>query len=185
MLFRSGLIGDEWIPPEVGYTHHQRDPSPECCESAVYATEGRGLSETDLPVGDFPHCWGINFGVLTRNSSEALRLLIGPHVEFLPLRSGDGDFTAFKVLRFVDALDVQHSIIDWEPKRFRDDAGPRLVRQIRKYVFHREQIENEVIFRIPQLPTGFKIFVTEVFLRAVDAHNLVGFQFQQIGRAHV
>ena len=174
------LVADRWVPPEVGYSLDQLDPLPECCEAAVYSADAPGHGEKEMPVGDFPHCWGINFGVLSRNSMEALRLLIGPYVEFLPMRSGDGDFTAFKVIRFVDALDVQHSLIDWEPRRMRDEGCSRIIRQVRKYVFQQDKLVNEVIFRIPQLSTGFKVFVTDVFVRAVTAHQLLGFQFQPV-----
>ena len=173
-------VGNRWVPPEVGYTHPPPDASVACCEAALDAAKDPSLSEMDLPLGDFPHCWGINFGVLSRKSTEALKMLIGPYVELLPMRSGDGDFTAFKVLRFVDALDTQHSLIDWEPRRAGQDASPWIVRQIRKYAFGQDKLENEVIFRVPQLSTGFKVFVTDIFVRAVTAHQLLGFQFQPV-----
>ena len=138
------------------------------------------MSEQQLPIGDFPHCLGINFGVLGSRSFHALKDLLAPYVEFLPLISRDGDFTAFKVLRFVDALDLQKSSIEWEPTRKQADATSRTVRRVSRFVFDEALLVNEVIFRIPQLSTGIMVFVPQEFIRAVTDPHLTGFHFTQL-----
>jgi hypothetical protein len=173
-------IGDKWPTPEVSFMQALAQSSSECDEAcgSLYADDT--VSEQQLPIGDFPHSWGINFGVLGARSFHALKDLLAPYVEFLPLISRDGDFTAFKVLRFVDALDLQKSSIEWEPTRKQDDTTSRTVRRVSRFVFDEALLVNEVIFRVPQLSTGIMVFVTQEFIRAVTDHHLTGFHFTQL-----
>jgi hypothetical protein len=180
--FFSGpaAIGGKWTPPEVCHLQPPSNSSAHCCEPCGVLDEHGTIQESQLPAGDFPHCWGLNFGVLGQRAFHVLKELIAPYVEFLPLVSHDGDFTAFKVLRFVDALDLQKSKIDWVPQRKQDNVTPRIVREVKRFVFDEKLLVNEIIFRIPQLSTGIKVFVTEAFMQVVKAHNLTGFRFTQV-----
>lgn len=173
-------VGNDWVAREVIYVDEMRQARTECCDAGLTPSERVDLSEAKKPVGDFPHFWGINFGVLTERSFEVLHDLISPYVEFLPLTSTHGHFTAFKVLRFVDALDRQQSNIEWQPQLNKDVGKPRIARQIKKFVFHDNCLSQEVIFQLPEMPLSTEIFVTERFMRAVEQHHLMGFQFQQV-----
>ena len=179
-LFRGETpIGSDWVAREVVYLDDSQQPTAECCEASLVAERDIEF-EVKKPVGDFPHFWGINFGVLTDKSFEVLHTLISPYVEFLPLTSTHGRFTAFKVLRFVDALDRQQSDIEWYPQLKKDVGKPRIARQIKNLVFHDERLADEVIFQLPEMPLGTEIFVTEPFMRTVEQYHLKGFQFTQV-----
>ena len=140
--------------------------------------ELRALSGRDKPIGDFPYLWGVYFGVFTERSLEVLRDMISPHVELLPLSSRQGEFTAFKVLTIVDALDRERSDIEWAPQLKRQLGNPRVVRRVKKFVFREERLVDQVLFRLPELP--WDLFVTDVFMRAVEQHQLAGFEFTQV-----
>lgn len=171
-------IGDAWHPRGVVYLKEIPQSNSEYCDSAT--DELSNQWDASCPIGDFPHFWAINFGVLTERAIEALHDLINPYVEFLPLHSDVGHFTAFKVLHFVDALNRNESMIEWFPQLKKDVGRPRVVRQIKKFVFHENRLENEVIFRIPELPFGTEVFVTDRFMDVITEHRLKGFQFLHV-----
>lgn len=172
-------IGSQWIPREVIYFAESESPPEDCCEAEAEA-DPEEPRESTKPIGDFPHFWGINFGVLTRRSYDILHELIAPHVEFLPLDSKEGDFIAFKVLRFVDALDSKESVIEWFPQLKKDVGKPRIAHTIKRHAFREELLTNEVIFRIPQMPFYSRVFVTEAFIDCVNTNGLEGFQFWDV-----
>lgn len=147
--------------------------------SATWASPPVVYLEKNKPAGDFPYFWGANCPVFTPRSLRALRDLIAPFGEFLPLSSKDGEFTAFKVLHFLDALDLEHSDIKWVPQPRRELGLPKLVEKIRRFVFHEAKLEGEVIFRIPQLPLG-QVFVTDVFAKHLRKSGLKGFSLNQV-----
>lgn len=178
----SEPIGDRWIPRKVVYFEESSQHSGDDCEGASSLGILASPPEGNKGLGDFPHCWGgIEFGVLTQRSFEALHELISPFVEFLPLINAGKRFMAFKVLRFVDALDHDGSVIEWFPQLQKDVGKPLRVRQIKRYCFIEDRVSEEVIFRIPEQPVGGKpVFVTERFVDAVKQHELTGFKFTQV-----
>lgn len=135
--------------------------------------------EKNKPAGDFPYFWGANCPVFTPRSRDALRDLIAPFGEFLPLRSKDGEFAAFKVLHFSDALNLERSDIKWRAQTRRELGQPKLVDKIVRFVFDETKLQEEVIFRLPQLPLG-QVFVTDVFFNKVRKSGLKGFSFHQV-----
>lgn len=131
--------------------------------------------------GDFPHFWSLNHGVLTQRSYDKLHNLLEPFVEFLPLSGPEEEaFFAFKVLRFVDALDETNSEIEWFPQLKRDFGKPRMARRIKKHAFREEILDKELLFRIPQMPTHNHVFVTSRFIDAVCGNSLIGFNFLEV-----
>lgn len=135
--------------------------------------------EKNKPAGDVPYFWGANCPVFTPRSLGALRDLIAPFGEFLPLHSKDGEFTAFKVLHFLDALNLERSDIKWRAQTRRELGQPKLVDKIVRFVFDETKLQEKVIFRIPQLPLG-QVFVTDVFARQVQKSGLKGFSLNQV-----
>ncbi len=170
-------IGANWRPLHVAYAITEPCSDPESCEYGLPPAEP---PEEDLPCGDFPSLGCIL--VFTKRAFDVLHSLISPFVEFLPLQSNEGEFVAFKVLRFVDALDCNKSDIEWFPRLKSDPPDePRVARQIRKYVFHDAKVANEIIFRLPQSPlSNGKVFVTERFIQTVRDYGLKGFRFTQV-----
>jgi hypothetical protein len=146
-------VADIWIPPRV-----------------VYLDEG-------LIEGDFP-AFG-SFLVFTERARTSLNDMLEPNGEFLPLKCHMRTLVAFKVLRFIDALDLENSKIEWFPQLKKDAGKPKLIERIRQYCFHVEKLVDATIFRIPQLPLHH-VFVTDTFVRRVEEHKLTGFLFNQI-----
>lgn len=180
--------GESEVPPEWFYGKTpvgERWPSPavelmrDSCKSQA---EPEGPSERAKPLGDFPHCWGvgINFGVLSKRALDSLHDLIQPYVEFLPLTSAAGEFTAFKVLREVDALDRERSEIEWFPQLKREIGKPRQARAIKRFAFHEGALADEVLFQLPEMSAHTHIFVTQEFINCVDKNGLTGFRFTDV-----
>ena len=147
--------------------------------SATWTPPRVAYFEKNEPEGDFPYFWGADCPIFTSRALSVLGDLITPFGEFLPLSSSDGEFTAFKVLHFIDALDVERSEIKWWPQLKRELGQPKRVEKIKRFVFHEEKLQNAVIFRIPQLPL-FEVFVTDVFVNRVQEAGLKGFLFNQV-----
>jgi hypothetical protein len=105
---------------------------------------------------------------------------MAPHVEFLPLLSTEDDFTAFKVLTFIDALDESGSVIEWYPRLKKDAGKPRVARAIKECALRSDRLDGAVSFRIPQMPICHDVFVTDTFKRLVADHHLTGFEMKAV-----
>lgn len=174
-------IGSKWIPRKVVYFEESGQACEGECEGTLSPEDLSRLAGGSKGFGDFPHFWGMGFGVFTQRSFEALHELIRPFVEFLPLLGSGSQFTAFKVLHFVDALDRDKSKIEWYPQLKKDIGKPRHVERIKRYTLIEDRLVDEVIFRIPEQPRGVApVFVTERFVDAVKQHELTGFKFTQV-----
>ena len=131
----------------------------------------------DVPEGDFPSFEPML--VFTRQALDALRDLLDPNGEFLPLESHVREFHAYKVLRFVDGLDLEQSVIDWWPQLKKDAGKPRVVRDVKRFVFHDSAIADATIFKVPQMSMSH-VFVTDSFVQRVNDARLTGFLFHQL-----
>jgi hypothetical protein len=123
------------------------------------------VDEPKLPASDFPGFSGTP--VFGARAVEALRDLLDPNGELLPLDCDTGDYWAFNVTAVIDALDEQAS----EVKRFRDGRVMRVVR----YEFVAEGVDRPV-FKIPQ-EVKSREFCTDEFVRRVEEAGLSGFYF--------
>jgi hypothetical protein len=130
-----------------------------------------GLNEgdEDRPASDFP--W-TSFPTFSKRAVEALRDLLEPNGEILPLICEFGDYYAFNTTTVVDALDEEHS----ELKRFKDGGIMRILR----YEFYPEKLQGLSIFKLSQLPGGD--YVTDTFVQRVQEAGLVGFDFSEAQR---
>lgn len=118
---------------------------------------------------DFPYLTP-GVPVFTPRSLTAVKDLLEPHGEILPLRSEDGVFFAYNITRIVDCLDVANSQVSF----FRD--GVRIM-DVKRYAFFPERIAGIPIFKIPQFPRS-EVFVTDEFVQRVRDHGLTGFRFK-------
>lgn len=105
---------------------------------------------------------------LTAKSLEALRDLVEPHAEVLPLVSEDGQFFALNVTTLAEALDYEHS----EVKRFRDGG----VMDVKKHAFIPGLVNGLPIFKLPEFSRS-RVYVTDSFVERVQRHGLTGFKF--------
>lgn len=103
---------------------------------------------------------------------HALRDLLEPNGELLPLISDVGAYFAYNILTSAhDALDVERSDIQWVTK-------PTMVSQVKRYIFDPEGVKALSIFIVPEDP--MITFVTDVFVRRVQEHGLNGFSFVKL-----
>lgn len=172
--FANGVAGNEEGTPDLWGSFYGDKPL-----STIWTPPRVAYLESEEPEGDFPYFWGAACPVFTSGALNALREVIAPYGEFLPLISSDGEFTAFKVLHFIDAIDIERSEIKWYPQVKRQLGQPKHVEKIKRFEFHEEKLQGAVIFRIPQLPLH-EVFVTDVFANRVREADLKGFSFKQV-----
>ena len=127
-----------------------------------------------LPLGPIADVTTVNSVVKNCVWSPRARRALEPHVahcgEFLPLGCDEAEWVLFNVTRVIDALDEAASeVIYYDEQR----KSGRFVRM----VFKPEALAGEIIFRIPQRSSS-DIFVTDAFVRLIEAHGLVGFELK-------
>jgi hypothetical protein len=121
------------------------------------------------PRSDFPSFGGVP--VFSARAVVALRDLLEPRGEILPLRCHEGTYFAYNVTRIVDALDEAHS----ELERFDDGRIMRIDRP----AFFPERLVGEVLFKLPQMLES-ATYVTDPFVRRIRERGLVGFDLQPV-----
>lgn len=109
--------------------------------------------------------------VFSEQAVNALRDILEPNGELLPLRHARRKYFAYNVTTVLDALDEERSRVS----RFSDGG----IMSIEGYVFRSEALNKAAIFKIPQFPGAF-VYVTEVFADRVRRAELLGFVFRQI-----
>ena len=121
---------------------------------------------TSQPKSDSP-LLATNVPAFSARAAEALHELLIPNGELLPLSCADGSYFAYNVTNVVDALDsARSSFIRYS------DGG---IMDVSQYQF----LENLIgtIFKIPQT-VRMDVFVSDEFKLAVEAHKLIGFDFE-------
>ena len=127
------------------------------------------------PHNDYP-CVNLIIPAVSRRAVDALRDLLGPNGELLPLRSDIGEYFIYHVTTMVDVLDRDRSDVRW----FSDDPGPWDARAmtIDHFEFVPGRLEGLTIFNIPEL-AGDPL-VTDAFKERVEAAGLQGFDFVKV-----
>lgn len=142
----------DWIPPEVEVLVEPEDLPPQWVRA--------------------DNAYFSNFHLmLSARAVAALRPLIGPHGEFLPVAADFGAYAIFNCFIEIDALDQEHT----EGSRF--PSSGRFM-EIFRYALHADRlVDPPPIFR---LLDRAPLFVTDTFRAAVEQHRLTGFVFQPI-----
>jgi hypothetical protein len=122
-----------------------------------------------LKQADFPGL-GHDVPVFTANAVARLRPLLDSFGQFLPLRCDGAELYFYNVTCVLDAFDSKRG------KFFKID-GRKMY--IERHAFIPEKVRDAVIFKIPEYPFG-KIYVTRTFIRAVEDHGLVGFEYRPL-----
>ena len=94
--------------------------------------------------------------------------------EFLPLGCDEGNFWAFHVTHFVDALDEDASDV----LRATDD--PDLVLMIHRHVFQPEKLTADWMFKLPQSRGRSRIYVTDPFVNLIRSSGFTGLEFKRV-----
>jgi len=142
------------------------------CWTALVVEVFRGDKRNrNLPPSDFPTL-APGVPVFSLRAINALKGPLRENGEILPLSCSEGEYYAFNVTTFIDALDESTS----EVERF--ESSGRIM-QINKYVFLGDRLSDATIFRIPQFPRA-EVYVTDQFCKMVMDNGLVGFKFVKI-----
>lgn len=114
------------------------------------------------PVGDTPTHQSPGVKVFSARAVAALRDLIEPAAEILPVVSELGEFYAINVLARLDALIESESVIS------RFDSGAVL--SIRRYVFDPARLVGPSLFRLPQRTVS--VYFDERFMERMNQAEL-------------
>ena len=123
------------------------------------------------PYQDFP---GVNlvYPAFSKRACDALRDMLEPNGELLPLNSDCGEYYFYNIATVIDALDVANS------KCFFFSERPSLAVRIDSFAFHEEKLAGGTIFRIVEWP--IKTIVSNHFVDRVRDCGLNGFNFRKI-----
>jgi hypothetical protein len=167
--FESILVGDALQDLISMHTHQER-----------VAKRWKPLPVTILKprllVSDFPTL--IEFGalpVLSTRAWNALRGLLAPGVEALPLVHPSGDYVLINVLEQLDCLDETRSTL------VRNDVSGR-VSCVYAYAFKQDLIGGKRIFKTPP-KSGAELFVNEEVRHCVESNELKGLKFKPLPMA--
>jgi hypothetical protein len=128
-------------------------------------------SRKRLPPGDVPCIFvGGVMLALSERAVEALRDLLEPVGELLPLECREEPLWLYNCTRFVDVLDEAASDLD----RF---ASSGRIMHIRRYAW-RPEVEQETCFRLPQLHRS-SIYATDRVVDRIRSAGLRGFLFRE------
>lgn len=101
---------------------------------------------------------------------EALRDLLVPNGELLPLSTTVGSYFHFNPTTIADVLDEKASSIDWLRK-------PRIASSIDRYEFRQRKVEGLSFFCLPII---LDLFVTSVVVNRAKQHGLRGMNFIKV-----
>ncbi|MEN6448887.1 MAG: hypothetical protein ABFC96_00210 [Thermoguttaceae bacterium] len=104
--------------------------------------------------------------IFSQRAVDALRDLLEPNGELLPLVSKLGNYYAYNITTLVDALDRNRSQIEW----LKDQV---IAGTIERYEFIPERLEGLSVFRIIESWTD--VYITEAFAARVRECHLDGF----------
>ncbi len=118
---------------------------------------------------DFPCVSG--YPAFSAKAVEALRDMLEPNGELLPLETSVGTYFAYNPTSVKDALDRKNSEINWLKE-------PISIFRVDHYEFLADQLSGLTIFKIPE--HTMHIYVTQAFVDRAVQHNLMGFDFRLV-----
>ncbi|HEX8911185.1 MAG TPA: hypothetical protein VF796_02415 [Humisphaera sp.] len=114
---------------------------------------------------------GMYIPTFSPRAVAALRDLLEPNGELLPLVSDLGTYHAYNVTTVADVLDYDAADVVWH------DVTPWWM-DMERYELHAGRLDGLTVFRIREDPHG--VYVTEPFVRRVRAAGLKGFAFHLV-----
>lgn len=109
---------------------------------------------------DYP-CIALRVPAFSERAVNALRDMLEPNGELLPLKTDIGNFWAYNSTKVADVLDASRS------KLAENEA---YISQIYHHVFHEERLADLTIFELPKQSSV--PYVTQPFLERVKEHKL-------------
>jgi hypothetical protein len=123
---------------------------------------------------DFPTGSGSCYLMTSEAAKERIEGHLNRYGEFLPLRCSEGQFWAFHVTHFVDALDENASDV------LRASDDPSYILMIHKHVFRPERLTADWMFKLPQSRGRGAFYVTDPFVDLIRASGLTGLEFKRV-----
>jgi hypothetical protein len=123
---------------------------------------------------DFPCGSGGSYLIMSEVAKEKIGAHLNRYGEFLPLRCDEGNFWAFHVTHFVDALDENASNV------LRSPDDPNVVLMIHKHVFQPAKLTEDWMFKLPQSRGRGPIYVTDPFVDLIRTSGLTGLEFKRV-----
>ena len=123
------------------------------------------------PFNDYP-CFS-DRPAFSQRAVDALRNLLEPNGEILPLSTPLGSYYFFNCTTIADVLNWKKSDVRWHY-----ESKPYSAILINRYEFFPKKLGSLVIFVLPELP--HEIYVTDVFVERVRRHGLNGFNFEKV-----
>lgn len=114
---------------------------------------------------DFPRLNGDH--AFSRRAVDALRDMLEPNGELLPLTTPSGEFYAFNPTTVADVLDRSAAVLTWQSE------DHDLALWVDYYAFHDDKLEGKDVFRIPE--DFISVFVSQRFVDRIESAGLTGF----------
>ncbi len=147
--FNGRVYGEAFVPPRL---------------TPLFDRQHRGMVVSDCPM------WGdTSAPLLSRRAVEALRDMLEPNGELLPVICDYEEFWIFNTTRLLDALDEAES----ELRRFPSSGR---IMKIERYELLADQLGECPIFKLT-LDAHGRALVTKEFIDRVNQSALVGFSF--------
>lgn len=124
------------------------------------------------PFCDFPG-QGNYVPIFSELAVNALRDLLEPNGELLPVHTIFGTYFAFNILIKSTALDIEASDVD-----FPVDIEKETAFGIDRFVFKEAKVKEHAIFRIREFPIA--VMVTDEFKNRVESAGLLGLEFAKL-----
>ena len=120
---------------------------------------------------DFPSLIG-HIPIFSQRAADALKHILEPNGQLLPLDYNKGKYYAFNVTKLIDALDIERSdIVRFSTGRIMD---------IIRYEFIANKLDKDLtIFKLLPTPT-LRVFVTDTFAQLINSNGLTGFDLKPV-----
>ncbi len=173
---RLGRLGDERGAAVVALEDHAQFGRDALAKTwnprRIYPIVIEDEAPDSRRLGDVPNHTSGNVLIFSRRAVEALRDLLGPADEILPLESDLGEFFVVNVLTVLDCLDIDRCEV-W---RFSSSGR---IGDIRKFEFIPEQVTAS-IFQVSQFVGGGQYFVRDDFVERLERAGLEGYHIKQV-----
>jgi hypothetical protein len=142
-------------------------------QEVIKGTGYGGRKTSSRPVGNFAYLEGFDNPTFDDVARAALEPHIALYGEFLSLKYDGKTRWLFNCTHLLTALDLETSIVD------RSETRPYRINYLRGPLYFKSEIlANEWVFLPAEMPG--EVFVTDRFVKVVEAHNLTGFDFREI-----
>jgi hypothetical protein len=125
----------------------------------------------NLKKGDMPYL-SPGVPVFSIKAIDTLKHYLNNNAEILDIECDIGDYKIINIINLISCLDYEMSEIKYYPNSER-------IMRIKKYVFDKEKVVNEHIFKIIEQPRA-TIFVSDEFRDKVIESGLEGFKFIEV-----